>query len=443
MYLSKNNSVISILTLMFVFMFTACSDNGTGVDPDAPDNGTDGPAATINGSVYESSHSKVQSGETNAEAGVVSAARINSNGSVEIIKGTETEVDANGRFSLQVDAGIYDHIVVVAETADGQVMGFISAEIENNQSYTIKPMTAESSTETAVFAEVVVNGKANIVQKSDIELAVHANAAADINSSSSAVAEVAAAVSNSAEARAEFIAEFESDASFNQAADLMTDAQFQLESNLDVATSNDERKAAFDAFLEAKVDAYAESGMEMSSIAKMLHLQAEVQQNTFSSVSANVENSARASTSMLVAIVIDNAVNANAQASGASEATVSAIADAGVRLKADLESSSGAEAEVKATFEAYHQEVRAAFESDSSTEATVIVTVDAEINVNGGVKSTFKSSLNGLLDLGLLTDVYADFASSVQSSVETQSEVIGEVDVETVTDIVVLINLFS
>ena len=443
MYLSKNNSVISILTLMFLFMFTACSDNGTGVDPDSPDNGTDGPAATINGSVDESSQSKVQSGETTAEAGVVSAARINSSGSVEIIEGTETEVDASGRFSLQVDAEVSDHIVIVAETAEGQVMGFISAEIENNQSYTIKPITAESSAETAVFAEIVANGKANIVQKSDIEVAVNTSAAADINASSSAAAEVAAAISNSAEARAEFIAEFESDASFNQAAELIADAQFQLESNLDAAASDDERKAAFDAFLEAKVNAYAESGMEMSNIGKMFHLQAEVKQNTFSSASADIENSARASVSVLAAIAIDNAVNAKVQASGASDATVSAIADAGVNLRAELESSSGAAAEIETAFETYHQEVRAAFESDSSTEAAVIVTVDAEINVNGGVKSTFESSLSGLLDLGTLTEVYADFTSSVQSSVETQSEVIGEVDVKTVTDIVVLINLFS
>lgn len=428
---------------MVLFVFTACSDNSTGVDSNGPDNGTNGSAATINGSVDESSQSKVQSGETSAEAGVVSAARINSSGSVEIIEGTETEFNASGRFSLQVDAGVSDHIIVVAETAEGEVKGFISAGIENNQSYTIKPLNAESNAETAVFAEVIANGKADVVQKSDIEVAVRGNAAADINSSSSAAAEVAAAVSNSAEARAEFISEFESDARFNLAAELIADAQFQLESNLDVAASDDERKAAFDAFLEAKVNAYAESGMEMSNIGQMFHLQAEVKQNTFSSVSADVENSARASVSVLAAIAIDNAVNAKAQASGASDATISAIADAGVNLRAELESSSGAETEIENAFETYHQEVRAAFESDSSTEATVIVTVDAEINVNGGAKSSFKSSLSGLLDLGLLTDAYADFTSSVQSTAEAESDVIGEIDVETVTDIVVLINLFS
>lgn len=417
----------------------SCSDNGTGVD-------TNGSAATINGSVEsESSQSKLAAGETATEGTVVTAARVTSNGSIETIQGTETEVDASGRFSLEVDASAVNHVVIVAESSAGETKSFISAEIENGQSYTVKPINAETTAETYVFAEIVAGGSADIVQKSDIELAVQSNAAAAINSSSSAAAEIAAGLSNSAEARTEFFAEFTADAQSNieQAFELMAAAQFQYESNLDAATSANEKEAAFDAFVDAKLHAYSEAGLDISTTAKMLHMQTEVVQNSMSGVSSEIRNSVRASTSLFASLAIESAVNANAQASGVSETTMNAIVDAGVNLRNEIRSSSGASAEIEGAFETYHSDVRAAFESDGSTEATVIVTVDAEINAVGGAKLIFENALNGVVDANILLDIYTSFVSDVESRVEAQAEVHGDVDVSVITEIIVLINLFS
>jgi hypothetical protein len=430
-------TTVSIVLLSFM-IFSACSDNGTtGVDDET--------GAVINGSVENGAEqSKSMNNATSAEAGTVWAARITSEGSFEKIGDTETEVDASGNFSLTVDANAANEIAIIAETGGQELKGFISAQIENGQSYTLKPINAESSAETEVFARIVADGKADVVHKSDIETVISSNTGAEIYSSSSAIAEISAAVKNSADARTGFFAEFDSDADskLNQYFELMTDIQFDYESAVNSTTSSDGREAAFEAFLDAKADAYFEAEFEAENVAKFLHMQTKVVQNSFSSVSSSVQNDARASTSLLAAIAIDIAVRSKAEASGMSEATISAIADAGSTLRAEVKGSAGAEGEISSAFEAYHEEVRAAMESDTSVEASVLIAIDTEINATGGAKLLFDSAISGLINVQSLNDVYADFTSSVRSSVEAQSELIGDVNAEALADILILINLF-
>jgi hypothetical protein len=439
--LFKNYLTISISVILLSFtIITACSDNGTtGVDDE------DEQGAVINGSVENgASQEKSMNAETEVEGTTVWAARITSEGSFEAISDTETEADASGDFSLTVDANTANQIAIIAEHGGQELKGFISAQIENGQSYTLKPINAESSAETEVFALVVAEGKADVVHKSDIETAISANSGAEIHSSSTAIEEVAAAVKNSADARGGFFAEFESDvdAKLNQYFETMTDVQFEYESAVSSSASSDERGAALDAFADAKVNAYTEADFDVATVAKYLHMQTKVMQNSMSSASASVRNDVRANTSLLAAIAVDEAVRTRAEASGMSESTISVIAEAGSALRAGVSGSSGAEAEISAAFETYHEEVRSAMENDSAVEASIIIAIDTEINAAGGAKLLFESDLSGLLNVQSLNEVYADFTTSVRNTVETQSELIGEADAEVLADILILINLF-
>lgn len=435
MYFDKTLPAI-VVSVLLLFSLNSCSDSGTGAD-------TDDQTATISGSV-ENEASKVGAAKSqNAQAAsVVSAARVRSNGSIEIIEGTETETDASGRFTVEVDANTVNRVVIVAEGSDEQKMGFVASEIENNNSYTIKPLNSESTAETSVFAEVFARGETNIVQKSDIELLVSSEAAADINSSSSAAAEIAAALSQSAEARADFFTEFSSQSNLETALELMAEAQAQYEQALD-ASGSSSGETEFDTYINAVVDAYSEAGLEISNVAKMLHAQPEIIKGSATSVSAEVKNSMRASSSLMASVAIDKAVQAHAEASNTSQATISAIVDAGAKLQTSIKNSSGVSAEISGAFSTYHSEVRSAFETEGSVEATIIVAVDTEINASGGAKLEFENALNSILSLGSVTDVYLNFSSNTRSSVEAQSELIGTVDVESITELVVLINLFS
>lgn len=440
---SKFNLIIVTVSLLAFFNFTACSDeNSTGSNGGE----TPGSQATINGQVEDqfaktSSTSKAK----DLEGTVVTAATISSSGSIEMMEDTETEIESSGEFTLEFDASTAEDVVVVAENEGEQLKGYISAEVENGSSYTIKPLDVESSAETDLFAEVKSQGNADIVHKSDIETTITSNSASDIYGDGSATAEIAAAVSNSAEARAEFFSEFSESAESDIEAyfETMTDAQFSYESTLNSSSSVDEEEAAFEGYLETKVNAYSEASLNEKQTAEFLHAQGQVILNSMSSVSSEVENEARHSSSTMIAIATDNAVQASAEASEMSDATVSAIADAGVTLRSEVQGSAGSEGTISAAFETYHDEVRSAMESDSSVEGTAIVTIDTEINAAGGVKAAFHSTLSGLVDVSSLTDLYINFNSDVDAIVDTNSALIGDIDAEVLADIMVLINLSS
>ena len=126
-----------------------------------------------------------------------------------------------------------------------------------------------------------------------------------------------------------------------------------------------------------------------------------------------------------------------------SEGTISTIADAGLTLRSEVLGSDGSDSAVMAVFETYHDEVRAALEGDSSVEGAAVVTIDTEINTAGGIKATFSSALSGLLDASELTDLYINFDNDVRAIVDTNSALIGDIDAEVLSDILLLINLSS
>lgn len=412
----------------------SCSDDSSSVDEST---------ATINGSVESSSNGQQEKAAVQKNEGVVvAAARVTSSGTIETIGETETETNASGEFSLDVDTDVANHIVITAQTEAGELKGHLSAAVQNGQSYTLKPINTESSAEAEVFMELVADGNADLVQKSDIDATVTSEVSGQIQGNSTAAAELAAGLANYAEAKADFLAdmgESEVEAKLDQAEEAKANAQFQYEAELAGSTSADEKDAAFDAFLEAYLNAYTDTDFEHESVAKLAHMRVNVIQNTFSSASANVEEGLKSSTSLFAALAVDAAAQTNAEASGMSDATISAIADAGASLKSEIKAS----ADVEAAFETYHSEVRQAMENDSSAEASIIIEIDSEINANGGPKSVFNSALSGVISVDLLTDIYLSFTNSIESNVESKSDALGELNTEAMANLFILINLNS
>lgn len=432
-----NRLKISILTLALAAFGFACSDSSSG------DNASG--QYTINGSV-EGDESAKQAKVANVEGAVVTAARVTSSGSFETIDGAETETDASGNFQLNVNADAAENIVVIAESEGKEWKGFVSSEIKSGNSVNLKPIDTESNAEAEVFAEVVSSGSADMVQKADIEAAVSSQAAATIESSSSAASTVAAGLENSAEARAEFYAETMGDNSedaLNQTYEMMADAQVQLEAELESASTTEQENEAYEVFFESAVNSFVSAGLSEDEAAKGIDIWGRVLVNSTTTASSDIENSARANASYMTAIAIDKAVRAEAEASSMSESSVQAIADAGLTLKSEVWTSAGADADISAAFQAYHEEVKSTMENDGSISATLVVAVDTEINASGGYKSSFESTLSGLLDASAVVDAYTQFNSSIQTEVESNSTDMNEAEIESVTELMLLINLAS
>lgn len=430
------------LVLGFAFLGLACSSSTGSNSSEAVIRGTFQGDAAPQSSVFQKSEGPT---ETQNVSGVtVFAAQVTSNGSIQTISGTETTTNATGNYTVAVDMAAAQHIVIVAQQGSKKWMGFLSAKVENGKNYTLKPINVESTAEAEVYARLVATGKANIVSKSDVETAIDAEAAAHIYANASAATTVASSLVSAAEARAAFYARvLQQNASerLNQAMDTKAEAQFDLEANLHVAANAGQREAAFEAFIDATINAYVESGLTLAEASTMIDMWGHAVINGSSSASSEVRNRVRTRIALYKAFAVDKAIRAEAQASGLSQSTVQAIASAGSSLKATVKASAGAQAEIRSAFETWHNEVKAAIENDSSAEATVIISLNAQINMSTGACTVFKTAISGAVGASVLNTAYATFTNSVRSSVTSNLSGASEARVHAVSNTIVLMNL--
>ncbi|HCD52968.1 MAG TPA: hypothetical protein DEQ34_11005 [Balneolaceae bacterium] len=426
----KQLKILTILTLTVL----------TGVACDSNSSSDNGDMATISGRV----ESDTQSKSVTADAYIVTAATINSDGSFSAIDGTETQTDASGNFELMVDASMYQNIVVMAENNAEVMYSMTSEQIENSQSYMVKPVSVESSAETKVFAELYANGDADMVMRSEIEAVINSAVSSEINSNSSAVADMAASLKTAAEVRASYLQEeFNSEASakMDEIFTSSLNAQIQLENSLNAATSLQAQEEAYDTFNQAIIDAYLDAEVKASTTAKLFEMWGRVLVNNSTELSADAKNEFNKQISIYTSTVVDAAVMAEAEAANVEESTRTAIAQAGADLEATIRISTGVASEIEAAFEEYHDEVRTALENDANFSSEIVIGIDTQINSTTGAKSDFESSFTASLNADLFVNIYTSFFSSIENTVDSMSD--SSTNVAALTEIMILINTAS
>lgn len=397
-----------------------------------------GESVMISGRVDTNSQSKVVSNE----ATVVSAGYINSSGEIETIEGTETEISSTGSYTVAFDAEAYQNIVVVATSGSQTWTGYVEGSVENGSEYTIKPIDVESSAETMVYSELVADGNAEMIHKSEIEAVVTADIASEVHSSSSTAAKIATGLYNAARVRAEYFEsqfEGEADAKMSMAADAMIDAQVELESRLDAASDASDVEGAYTTFFSAMSEVYLDAELEANQSANLIEMWGRVFVNSTATVSSDVRNEMNTQVSLFTSIVVDKAVRLELAAANAEQATMEWAETAGNDLKASITASAGVRSEIEAAFEAYHDDIKAAMENDAGFSSTVIVSIDSEINSSTGAKSSFESSIAATISADLVLNIYNSFYTSVETTVESNNE-ISDAEVEVITDLMILIN---
>lgn len=431
-YFIKNTLKYSLI--FSILILVSCSDSG--VDNHAP--------ATVKGRVDgDNTRQKV----TSVEGATVTMGTIQSDGTISTINNVEAETSADGSFQLNFDPTIANRFIITATKDANKWRGYINSEVESGSELIIKPINNESSAEADVFAQLVASGHADEVLRSDIESAINSDAAVEINSTASTAAHFATAIYNSAKARAEFFAnEVEGDAMAKLAAvkSAMLSAQASFESNLHSSTSLEAYNTAYEAYLDARLNAYTSAGVKIERAAKSIEMESRLLLNSLKNTSVAARNAARAQTSLFVAMATDAAIQAQAEASGMSQSTKNQIAQAGVKLKSDIRAALGVKSEVEAAFETYKEEVKTALENDGSVEASVIADIDASINANAGSKAVFESAISTVTDASVAIDIYNTFFSTVRSTVESEFDAgTSDSKIEAVYEMMLLINLYS
>ncbi len=427
--LTNKSKILSTLILMLAVFGFACSDS------------TNNNTATVNGSV-EQSQAKALSDGT-----VVTMGTITSNGSIEALDGVETTTNAQGEFSLTFNTDAAQNFVLMAEQQGLEVMGFISANVESGSEIILKPLDSESTAETMIFSEVVANGDADVVLKSDIETVVTSNNSSEIMTQSEATAQFAAAVAKSAEARAQFFAEEvegNSEEKLNATIETLVEAQARLEAELDAASNTEQEEEAIELFLETSANAFASAEVEANKASAAVSLWARLAVNNVKSLSENIENEVRSQVSVMTAVAIRAAVEAEAEASEMSNQTQSDINDAGVQLMADVKAALGVKSDVEAAFEAYQENVEESMRNDSSVNGEFILDINASINSTTGAKTIFDNSIVTALSADVALNVFSSFESSLDSTANNaQSGQMTQASIESTTRILLLLNLNS
>lgn len=417
---------------MLAIVGFACSDSNNNSD-----------SATVNGQVEQSQQAKAL-----PEGTVVTMATVTANGTVQALDGIETTTNASGEFTLTFNANTAQNYVVMAEQGSSEVMGFLSTNVENGQTIVLKPLDSESTAESNVFAQLVAQGNADIVTKSDVEAIVTAANESEVRSSATLASKFAIALSNSAEARANFFAneiEGNGQEKLESTLEIYANAQAQLEADLSAASSMEAETEAYNIFIETTSNAFINAGVEANKAARALEIWGTIVVNNVKSASVAVENSVRSQTSIMAGIAIDAAVRAEAEASEMSDDSKQAIADAGVQLKAALRTAVGVKADVEAAFEDYQNEVQNTMEGDSSIEASFVLSVNTEINSQTGAKTVFENAISSTTSADLALNIYATFFSDVQSTSDDSSSnsSMSEATIDIVSNIIILTNLAS
>lgn len=139
----------------------------------------------------------------------VAAAIVKANGNITRFSNNQVKTNAKGEYTLKVDlsavADSSNRIIIVAKSGGQTTKAFVISNAKNGETIVVQPITFESSAETAVYQQVIANGDADEVTKADIEVAVGANVAADIESNSHEAVELAQALEASSEAKAKVL----------------------------------------------------------------------------------------------------------------------------------------------------------------------------------------------------------------------------------------------
>ena len=436
--LFRNTLLIAGVTLISF----ACSD----------DNSDNGSQATFRGTVQTSEFNMSsfdKTGDTSIsdshQSGKsdVYAARVMNNGEVEKIDETETQTDDQGRYTIAVDMTAAQRIVIVAQNSGQTLRSFVAAGVENGKTYAMKPISAETSAETDIYLQVVKSGKTNSVSKADIELAVDQSAGAQLHANPSAAVQVAAALAKAGEARAQFYSaklQSNANAKLKEAMDLHAKAQVEYESRISGNSSVSEREAAMEAFMDASLNAYAETGLETADASTLVDLWVRMTMSGLNNTSSQVKNRVHVRLAFFRALVLDKSVRAQAEAAGFAQSTKQAIQEAGVKLKVAINTTVSTTAEIEAAFGDWKTEIEEAIENDTSVEAEVIISLNTEINSATGASTAFHTAVNASVSTSVVTAAYVTFSNAVKELMRARITNGSEAKVEAATNMLVTMN---
>lgn len=417
--LKRSPEVIALTALAAL----ACDDVGNGEN-----GGQD--TATIEGRVDEDGSQSFAPSQAEGSATVVAAYRVSADGELEGVATGAAEVDAEGRYEVEVDrqAATGASLVLRAEAeSDGASVGkvAISEHFDGDASMQAPPIDAESTVIADIFLEARAEGEVSAeVGPGMFWLTVGTGLAAELTAAGEAEIAAAAEAASAAVTAWKATLRHESSAASEQDVSVAMEFSADAEATLAGELAAGNADGALEAYAAAVIDAHADAGVQAEFAARAGIASAEAMKGFEGELGAEggaalgvaaEAHKARTATEALARYAEENlaaAGGAVADAGASARAEVRAAAQAGAEAQAEIEEAwaslqAEATAEIAATFGLAESEIEAVVEG-----------LEAEVDA----LASALGDLSGSLSLGGELDVAIEGMATYFAEVSTQAE---------------------
>ncbi|MDB5105639.1 MAG: hypothetical protein JWP91_3328 [Fibrobacteres bacterium] len=351
----------------------------------------------------------------NVSGATVQVATVKADGSLEILPNVSGTTDAQGGFTLNTDAKLPDSAVLVVTKNDSRLMVLID-------SATAKPVQVgtESTVEARIYQQIIKDGNTSMVTRDEIKAHVDSGVAASVNGDDSAIVHLMAGLEIAAKAQNRFLMDSGFGITSNGIsliASARASAQTKLEADLKAsAGAAASVQASYDAYHKTMVDAYVQAGLDAQAYARSQQVYAQALARFTVGLTAEAKLSLVRSAHVQAARALRAGAEAQVKASGANEATLKTLAEAGVALQASIQAAVSAEA-ITGAYESYHASVIASLKTALVLHATVIENLDAKIHGKDGARAQLMSKLQAAADADAAAKAHVEFSASVEAQV--------------------------
>lgn len=243
-------------SLLAMSLLTSCSE-----DNDSTPTSPDGEGAKIEGKVTDDNgfrkSNPFNSPTANVEGAVVSAYRIEADGSLTNVTEQQATTDANGQFAVATNIETSNNIMLIAKKDNATWKTFVASEVRSGQTSRSQPMNEESSREAEVIRHMERDNdsESDNVTYAEVQAYIDFEIAAETKSDSTAYQELYSSIKAGASAKSEAMSNAYFGASSSEmeaVSNTKSDAAVNLQSSLyAVGNSDSEIESAYNAYFDA------------------------------------------------------------------------------------------------------------------------------------------------------------------------------------------------
>lgn len=433
-----------ITFIFLLFLLVSCSKDNNPVD-------TGGGNAKVAGKVTGDSglyKSLQKSSGTESSHGISGAvvilAQVQADGSFKTVSTQSVQTDVNGNFVVETNLNSAQNLVVVATKNTSTWKAVVYSQVSSNTTVYCQPVNTQSTAQADVYSQIVASGKASTVSTADLQMYLNSSVAAQINSSTTAKSQFASCLASESQVKAQAsshtyfqISNSRWTAIENARAQALVSFQTSLYNHADSQSSMSQD---FQTYQSAFISAYTNANVKLESYAKLLRISSRAYVDQSAQMSSSASLAASQSIYAYSALVLRSAAESKFQEAGAASAQVSAVSNAGVTLSTSVANATSI-SQISDAYVQYHNTLVAQLKVVLSAYASLIDTVDANINGTTGAKAVLNAALSGSITTSQYISAYTTFYGSLSTLVQTTLTGATSTQVNAATEILILANM--